>query len=453
MRVGRDAPRRGRQRGAIAQWLACCALSAACAAQSPEVSDSAGSEADQAGGQRLASRALLPEESARPADAPHLAVGDDGVVAVVCASDDTILVTLSLDAGASWRQPVSVGSAGRLEHGLMRGPRVAVTPAALVVAAVCGDQLGGHDGDLLAWRSLDRGTSWLGPVPITDAPAAAREGLHALAADSAGRLLCAWLDLRHERTELWGNWSLDGGAHWSANACLYRAPGGGICECCPPAVVFLPADAPTPQSGIEPPSAPAKVSIRDADQAVVLWRNLLAGNRDLFALAVGPDGPADPAGAQPLGAGHWALDACPMAGGSAAALLQAAASDGSGRPGVGLAGMLSFWRRGGDLFTAIGSDAEQRWAAGRETHAASGPGGPHLLWTDDAGHVRSAVWPASASTAVDWGRGFNAAVAGAPDGCGPVLAVWESAEEGPGHVRIATLSPRAPSPESNRMRR
>jgi len=434
--------RRGSHGVAATVLLALCGLPVACSAQHPEAERTDAPSS---------SRALLPPDAARSADAPHVAVGDDACVAAVCASDDSILCLVSPDGGETWRAPVVVGSAGRLEHGLMRGPRVAVTPDALVVAAVCGERLGGHDGDLLAWRSTDRGATWLGPAPITDAPAAAREGLHALAADSAGRLLSVWLDLRNGRTELWGTWSLDGGASWSANACFYRSPEGGICECCPPAAVFLPGSATIAEGGRA--AAPSST-------AIVLWRNLLAGNRDMFALVVRPaasspaapsDAPADPAVAQPLGVGHWALDACPMAGGSAAALPEGAAGAGAGAGGGGGGGvgpMLSFWRRGGELFTARGGEAERRWAEGRETHAASGPGGPHLLWTDSGGRVRSTIWPAAASAAIDWGRGFNAALAGAPDGRGPVLAVWESGAEGPGHLRVALLSPRAPAPES-----
>jgi gluconolactonase len=46
-----------------------------------------------------------------------------------------------------------------------------------------------------------------------------------------------------------------------------------------------------------------------------MWRNKLAGNRDMYALRVVRGDAAQPGEAVPLDTSHWELEACPMAGG------------------------------------------------------------------------------------------------------------------------------------------
>src|SRR5262249_40692642 len=137
--------------------LAALLLVAAAAAQEPV-------PADAPRGQTL-----LPAD-AGPAASPHVAVGADGTVLVVYAAENEIHCVLSRDGGRSFSAPDRVGEAGRLEAGPTRGPRAAVTPQALVVLAVCGEAPGGGDGNLLCWRSDDRGARWKGPVRVNDQP-------------------------------------------------------------------------------------------------------------------------------------------------------------------------------------------------------------------------------------------------------------------------------------------
>ncbi len=61
----------------------------------------------------------------------------------------------------------------------------------------------------MAYRSLDNGKSWLGPVNVNDVAASAREGLHAMTSSENGTLWCVWLDLRKkERSYLLQNPSI-----------------------------------------------------------------------------------------------------------------------------------------------------------------------------------------------------------------------------------------------------
>ena len=81
---------------------------------------------------------------------------------------------------------------------------------AILVSAVLGKSLatGPHahglpaDGDLVTWRSTDGGVTWSKPTVINDVSAAAREGLHAIAA-LHGEMAAVWLDLRATGTKLY----------------------------------------------------------------------------------------------------------------------------------------------------------------------------------------------------------------------------------------------------------
>jgi hypothetical protein len=358
-----------------------------------------------------AQQPVLPADCTLEASVPHVAAGVDGTVAVVFAVGDAIWCSLAPEVGQGFGEPVPVGARHRLARGLNRGPKVAVTPGAVVVVAICGESLGGRDGDLLAWRSTDRGASWTGPVRVNDVPGVAREGLHAVAAAPDGRLFCAWLDLRHAGaeaggTELWGAWSHDAGATWSEDLRVYASPDGTICECCHPSVAF------DPSSG----------------RAVVMWRNALAGNRDMYAVLLDERTVGE---AISLDSEHWELKACPMAGGGLAV-------SSTGR-------LLTFWRRGRGLYTATpGLGEVELVGEGRQAAAAAGPDGFHLLWTDGEGRLLTALDSPEAAErrATSLGSGFHAWVAGAPDGHGPVLATWESGEEGGAALRYTVLAER-----------
>ena len=350
-------------------------------------------------------RRLLPADATLPARAPSVAVGADGACVLVFASGDEIRCTRSLDGGVSFGEPVRVGAAGALAAGPTRGPRAALTSDVLVVLTVCG----GQQGDLLAWRSTDRGANWKGPVRVNDVHGSANEGLHAVAAAPDGSLLAVWLDHRGQGAELWGDWSDDGGATWSGDERLYASPDGSVCECCAPSVAF------DPSSG----------------RAILMWRNHLGGDRDLWTLALRRGESAAARTPRAAGTGHWTLDACPMAGGGLAV----------SRRGE----LLTFWRRESELYLSAPGLPETDLGAGRESAAAAGPDGFELVWTNGDGHVLAAraVGLGAAPASRELGRGLNVSVGGAPDGRGPVLAAWETGTGAADGLRYELLAARA----------
>ena len=179
--------------------------------------------------------------------------------------------------------------------GMRRGPRIAATKDAIVITAVGGKQGKGRDGDVLAWRSTDAGKTWQGPVRVNDIADSAREGLHAMASGEDGSLWCVWLDLRDKKTEIYAARSADGGDTWEPNIRVYQSPDGSVCQCCHPSVIV------------------------NGTTLVIMFRNLLGGNRDMYVVSSADNGKSFTT-AEKLGHGTWPLDACPMDGGMLAAL-------------------------------------------------------------------------------------------------------------------------------------
>ena len=81
-------------------------------------------------------------------------------VYLVFGQGDLISVARSSDGGETFDKPSTLPGAGKLALGMRRGPRIAVTSDAVLVAAVAGAKGGGADGDVLLYRSTDRGTTW-----------------------------------------------------------------------------------------------------------------------------------------------------------------------------------------------------------------------------------------------------------------------------------------------------
>jgi hypothetical protein len=358
-----------------------------------------------------AQRALLPSDWARPAESPALAIGADGTVVAAFVSGEAIWSTVSRNGGRSFDAPVLIGEHGKIAAGRSWGPRVAVTPDAIIVTAVHGEQLRGRDGDLYSWRSADRGRTWAGPVRVNDVDGAPREGMHDMAAAPDGRLLNVWLDKVGRGMQLAGAWSDDGGASWSDDHVVYASPDGSICQCCVPEATFRP----------------------DGERAVVMWRNWLDGNRDMYTLEIGPEDGPTPDGAVRLGSTHWKLDACPVSSSGIAVTTRD--------------GTLAFWRHESTLYAATPGKPEVLVGSGREATAAAGPDGVHLVWTDAEGRVRTASRAEGPGRIRGrfLGKGFSVAVAGAPDGLGPVYAAWNVGEQGPDALALVRLADRRAS--------
>jgi len=169
------------------------------------------------------------------------------------------------------------------------------------------------------------------------------EGLHSLAADAKGNLFAAWLDKRSAKgTQLYGARSTDGGATWSRNVLIYESPEGTVCQCCHPSV-----------------------AIDASGQILVMWRNWLAGSRDMY-LTRSQDGLTF-SKPEKLGTGSWQLNACPMDGGGLAASANR---------------ILTAWRRADSVFLAEPGLPERRIAVGKDVALALSGGHTYLIWSD-----------------------------------------------------------------------
>jgi hypothetical protein len=320
---------------------------------------------------------------------PQVSIDASGVVHLIFGADDQIFYTRSADAGVTYRKPTRVAQLESLALGMRRGPRIAVVGDAIVISAIGGSAGDPSEGNIFAWRSKDQGESWQGPFPINDVNASAREGLHGMASGPNGEVYCAWLDLRHKGTQIYGSRSTDGGATWSKNAFIYESPDGTVCECCHPSVAL------------------------DATGAVyVMWRNALAGNRDMF-LATSHDHGETFEPAAKLGEGSWPLNACPMDGGAIATPV-------GGK-------VIAVWRRDHEVFlNDAGSRRERALGTGMQP------------WVAADQHAFYAVWLGSRTGTLYLAKSPNdqpveladlaqfPVVAANPTGKGPIVVAWEA---------------------------
>lgn len=296
-------------------------------------------------------------------------------VAMVFGAGEGIWLTKSTDNGKSFGASVKVGDLPKMLLGRHRGPRVVITGNTMIVSAIASEP-----GDLMAWRSTDGGRTWSAPVAVNDMPKAAREGLHAMAADGEGHVATAWLDARGAKGKrLYGAFSSDAGKTWSRNMILYESPDGTICECCDPSL-----------------------AVSGRGEFVVMWRNKLNGSRDLYTMRL-KDGKAA-GSATRQGEGTWKLDACPMDGGGLAV------RDGQ---------IASAWRREHDIYLAAPGKPEIKVGNGMDVAFAASAKGYYVAWTTPAG---IAVYGPNGVSQVS-ATGTFPALAALPDG--GMLVAWE----------------------------
>ncbi len=275
---------------------------------------------------------------------PQAAVAADGTVYVVFGSGEEVSFCSCTDNGRSFSKPAVVFRVPNLSLGMRRGPRITVFGDSMIITAIGGKQGKGRDGDVLAWRSNNRGETWSGPVQVNDKDDSAREGLHAMASSSTGEAWCTWLDLRNEQTELYASKSVDGGATWSRNQLVYRSPDKSICECCHPTIALN-------------------------DKTIhMLFRNSLDGNRDMFLSSVIQNGDEISVNSRTIGNGHWKLNACPMDGGMLS---------------LDAKGLVStVWRRGREIYaTTNDENDEQLIGLGERPWITSTKDGPIVVWS------------------------------------------------------------------------
>lgn len=312
-----------------------------------------------------------------------------GLTAMVFGNGNSIWFSASHDNGQTFSAATEVAKVPVLALGRHRGPRVVIDGKTIVVSAVYGETLatGQHahglpaNGDLVAWRSNDEGHSWSKPAIINDAPGSAREGLHAMAAGGQHKLASAWLDLRMSGTRLYGAYSTDDGATWSKNVLLYEAPGGTICQCCDPSLVFS-----------------------EKHRVQVMFRNVSDGSRDMYLADWNLSGQVSPP--QKLGTHSWQLNACPMDGG-----------------GVVRAGntTVTAWRREETVYLDEPGHPEAALGNGKDIAITQSAKGTYVAWSGASGieiHEPGAKEPICVSAA-----GAFPALTSLPNGS--VLAAWE----------------------------
>lgn len=297
---------------------------------------------------------VIPGQADHPFRQPQMAVSGRNVYLAFGAPNE-IYFARSTDGGKSFGAPVRVASPGKMDLGRHRGPRIAAIGKTLVITAIVRDEAAGFPGDLLAWRSVDYGKHWSGPVRVNDVPKAAEEGLHDLSSDGEGVLFTDWLDHRALQAkepgigpQLYGAFSTDGGRTWTKNVLIYNSPSNRICECCHPNAL-----------------------VTKDKRVYAMFRNNVNGNRDEY-LVESEDGGKSFGEARKLGSGTWPLKGCPMDGG-----------------GLALRGneLVSVWRREKTIYTTSGSEAEHEIGPGKDADIALTAGGEFLIWTSPEGLV------------------------------------------------------------------
>jgi hypothetical protein len=250
---------------------------------------------------------------------PRLVKDSRNMLHLVFGNGDSVLYAVSGDGGKSFSKPKLVDRVPDLFSFAMRGPQITASengPCILVAT---------QQGNILAYRKGGSG-KWEGPVRVNDQDTVAKEGFLALDGDGKKGLFAVWLDLRQGQNNIYGARSADGGKTWSKNKMIYTSPDGHVCECCKPSVAI------------------------QGKQVAVMFRNWLAGNRDLYLIR-SFDGGQTFQQAEKLGLGNWKLDGCPMDGGGLVI----------GRNGR----VQTVWRRQDKIFVAQPGAEEQEVGRGR----------------------------------------------------------------------------------------
>lgn len=238
-------------------------------------------------GQSSAAQVKILPDNFTGAKQPQIAADPKGNIFVALGKENSVYVARSANGGKTFQTPTLVGTVEKLALGMRRGPQIVAGEKSVVATAISHT-----DGNLYSWISEDEGSTWSKLARINDAAKSAREGLHGMAGNESGLIFSAWLDLRNQKTQLWGARSINGGKSWEPNVQIYESPDKTICECCHPSV-----------------------ALADDGKIVVMWRNWLGGNRDMY-LARSEDGGKTFESALKLGTGNWPLKGCPMDGGS-----------------------------------------------------------------------------------------------------------------------------------------
>ncbi|MEJ7594336.1 MAG: sialidase family protein [Planctomycetaceae bacterium] len=317
---------------------------------------------------------------------PQAAVGLNGAIHVVFGIGDAVHYSKS-SSGKAFVKPKRAFQVPNMSLGMRRGPRIATTNKAIVVTAIGGKTGKGRDGDVLAWHSTDEGKSWKDRPESTIRHDAAREGLHAMALARMERSGVYGSICATKKSEIYASRSVDNGSTWESNIRVYQSPDGSVCECCHPSVIVA------------------------KDGLHVMFRNSLAGNRDMYITSSADNGKSFTS-ARKLGSGSWQLDGCPMDGGMLAA-------NGSGH-------IETVWRRDRSIYLATDSDtAEVLLGPGEQPWIAATQKGAFIAWTTGRdGNLMLRAPGTEAATVLS--SNARDPIVVAADGKGPVVCCWEA---------------------------
>ena len=266
---------------------------------------------------------------------PNVTKDNAGGIHVVYGQHDQIMYTMSRDQGKTFPVPEVLNQLPELAASHMRGPQIAATSNGLVVTACT------HDGDIYSFIR-DSSGKWIRSARINDMDAVAKENLMALAAE--GQFVYAvWLDLRDGQNKIFGSSSLDAGKTWTKNLLVYASPDSSVCECCKPSVMIT------------------------ANRVVVMFRNWLKGNRDMYIIESNDNGKTF-GEAMKLGTGSWALDGCPV--------------DGGGLVLNGSNGVSAVWRREKKIYTGNVNKEETAIGEGKGCTIESANGKNLFAWVE-----------------------------------------------------------------------
>jgi hypothetical protein len=198
-------------------------------------------------------------------------------------------------------------------------------------------------GDIFSFHKTGSG-GWQMTGKVNDVDTTAKENFIAISGDGENAF-AVWLDLReNKKNKIYGAKSNDGGKTWSKNTLVYASPDTTVCECCKPSVVVK------------------------GRNVYVMFRNWLNGNRDLYLIQSVDDGNTF-GQARKLGEGSWALNGCPMDGGSLS---------------VGENGEVqTVWRRKGIVYAAMPGMPEKEIGEGKGCTLATVNGQNVYSWTEN----------------------------------------------------------------------
>jgi hypothetical protein len=302
------------------------------------------------------------------------AFGPDGSLWLAWSAGGKVMVGHFRDPGGALERAVAVSrEPERVDSGPDARPKIVVDDKSRIVVAYAVFQDDRYNGRVMISRSVDGGTSFTAPQPITGDSTSQR--FETLALDPAdGSLFAAWLDKRNAAAArasgkaypgaaLAYSWSSDGGESFAPA----RIARDNVCECCRLGVAFPGAHRPA-----------------------ILFRNIFGNSTRDHALLAFQDRDV-PGPIHRVSIDDWEIDACPHHGpavaiGGGGTIHAAWFTSGKARKGL-------FYARssdGGAHFTVplpVG-DASRR--AARPDLAASG-NTARLIWKEFDGE-KTGVW-------------------------------------------------------------